>query len=60
MWAKDMTTDAIIAERDELCAKWDDVRRELEESGGHSGSPGEWMLERLCELDQELEKRAGI
>lgn len=51
--AIDMSDDEITNELGELSAKWGDLRKELEECGGHSGSPGEWMVERMDELETE-------
>lgn len=52
--ARLMSDESITAEIEELAAKWDDLRRELE---GMSGSPGEWMIERMDELETEKRRR---
>lgn len=52
-----MTTEEIRKEHDLLSRKWDDLFTEYDNEGGHSGSPGEWLWERLGELEQELKKR---
>jgi len=49
-----MTTKEIRAEYALLSKQWDDLRDPEE---GHSGSPGEWLYERLGELEHELSKR---
>lgn len=56
-WASQMTTEEIRKEHDLLSRKWDDLFTEYDNEGGHSGSPGEWLWERLGELEQELKKR---
>lgn len=53
--AREMTDEQIAAEITELEAKWDDFRANCE---GHSGSPGEWIVERLDELDTAQKRRA--
>jgi hypothetical protein len=55
--ARQMSNDEIESEIGELIAKWDDLRKDLEESGGMSGSPGEWMVERMDELETERLRR---
>lgn len=55
--AKDLTTKQISDELDTLDAKWRDLRAALEECGGASGSPGEWLIERMGELETEMERR---
>ena len=48
----------IDAEEKWLGVQWDASRDALEESGGMSGAPGEWMWERLGELETEAMRRA--
>lgn len=55
LWARDMTDAAIAAEIDKLGKKWDKFR--AGDCDG-SGSPGEWMIERLDELEHEQKQRA--
>lgn len=50
-----MTDAAIAAEIGKLGKKWDKFR--AGDCDG-SGSPGEWMIERLGELEHEQKKRA--
>lgn len=52
--AASMSTVEILNEMEELNAKWDDFHRDLE---GMSGSPGEWMVERMDELQYVLKQR---
>jgi hypothetical protein len=56
--ATGLTTKQIGDELDVLEQKFRDMREGLE---GMSGSPGEWMVERMGELETELgrRKRAG-
>lgn len=49
-----MTIPEIRSEFTLLSKKWDNVRADEE---GHGGSPGEWIWERLGELEHELKKR---
>lgn len=50
-------TDAEIArELVDLGVKWKEFRDDLDE--GHGGSPGEWMVERMDELETEQKRRA--
>lgn len=53
--AASMSDSEIASELAELNAKWDDLRRELDD--GHGGSPGEWMVERMGELEHEYSRR---
>lgn len=52
--AKDMTDVAIAAELDELDIRWEKFRANLD---GMAGSPGEWMIERMDELETEQKRR---
>lgn len=52
--AKQMTVKQISDELDVLSQKWRDYRDGLD---GHQGSPGEWMVERMDELETELKRR---
>jgi hypothetical protein len=49
-----MTTEAIRAELAALEKQWDESR---EDDIGRGGSPGEWMVERMGELEHELKRR---
>ncbi len=54
-----MLSDAQIAlEEVWLGKRWDELRDALEESGGASGSPGEWIWERMGELETEAKRRS--
>lgn len=55
--ASTLTDDEIISRIKYLEKKWDDLRALLEESGGSSGSPGEWIVEELGELETEQKRR---
>lgn len=56
-WASQMTTEEIRKEQDLLSRKWDDLFTKYDNEDGHGGSPGEWLWERLGELEHELKKR---
>lgn len=51
-----MTVRQINDELNVLEAKFREMREELE-GGGMSGSPGEWMVERMGELETEMRRR---
>jgi hypothetical protein len=55
--ARQMSDNDIDTELRELFAKWDELQKDLDESGGMSGSPGEWMVERMDELEGEKSRR---
>jgi hypothetical protein len=55
--ARDMTDSDLAAEMTDLGKQWDDMRRALDECGGMSGSPGEWMWERMAEIEAEQKSR---
>lgn len=55
--AAQMTTPELSAEWRARCAEWDCMMRRRDHDG-HGGSPGEWLWERLGELEQELRRRA--
>lgn len=48
-----MSKSGIEAELHELAAKWDSMDRE------GSGSPGEWIIERIGELETEFQRRVA-
>jgi hypothetical protein len=52
--AKHMKPEALHAELKRLHKKWDDIRAD-DEGGG--GSPGEWIWERMGEIDHEIKRR---
>lgn len=52
--ARDMSTKQLGDELDALTQQFRDYRAGLE---GKSGSPGEWMVERMDELETELTRR---
>jgi hypothetical protein len=58
--ARNLTTKQISDELDVLEGKWRDMRSN--DDGGRGGSPGEWLVERMDELETELARRkdAGI
>lgn len=55
--ARHMKDEAIARELKRLGKRWDDLRSSDEELGG--GSPGEWMAERMDELETEQKRRAA-
>lgn len=52
--AKYMSSKQITDELAALDTQWEEYHRDLE---GKSGSPGEWMVERMDELETELKRR---
>ncbi|HYX22396.1 MAG TPA: hypothetical protein VFA98_16250 [Thermoanaerobaculia bacterium] len=52
-----MTTKEIRGEIELLSKEWDALRTKYDHEDGHGGSPGEWIVERLGELEHELGKR---
>lgn len=59
MWpprpASTMSGSDLIEELNDVTRKWDDYF--LGDFEGHGGSPGEWMFERMNELETELIRR---
>ncbi len=55
--ARQMSDNDIETELRKLFAMWDELQKDLDESGGMSGSPGEWMVERMDELEGEKSRR---
>lgn len=53
--ASKMTDKEIVSELEKLGEEWDEFRATLDE--GYGGSPGEWMVERMGELEQEQSRR---
>ncbi len=56
--AKDLTDDQIRSEIERIGKLWDDMMSNPEFEG-HGGSPGEWMIERLMELETARDRRAA-
>jgi hypothetical protein len=56
--ASGLPTALLEEELARLRSKWDDMRNSDEELGG--GSPGEWIAERMDEIDVELRDRCNI
>ena len=56
MDASKMTIEKIRSELRTLGERWDAFRTGSE---GHGGSPGEWMVERMGELETEQKRRAS-
>lgn len=50
----------IAAELERLDRAWIRVGEALAESGGSQGSPGEWIIERMDELETELRRRHEV
>lgn len=55
--ASEMSDAELFAELNRLSKRWDKVRRLLDEAGGAGGSPGEWLSERMGEIEAEMEHR---
>lgn len=55
--AKNLTDAELVSELKSVEAKWDDLRKNCD---GMSGSPGEWMVERMDEIDAEQKRRAAL
>lgn len=52
-----MTAEEIGAEIADLDRRFHEMMMALEEDGGMAGAPGEWMTERIGELETELRRR---
>ena len=50
----DLAAELVYREKE-----WDDMRAALDECGGMSGSPGEWLAERMEELEHEQKRRVA-
>lgn len=50
---RDLTIAEVIAEKTRIEKLWDDFRNDAEFEG-HGGSPGEWMYERMNEIDTAI------
>jgi hypothetical protein len=57
MPANALPSSALAAELEQLARKWD--RLMSDEFDGHGGSPGEWMVERMDEIETELRRRSA-
>lgn len=55
--AAELTDEGISRELEELATRWKASRSG--DSEGHGGSPGEWMVERMDELETEQRRRGG-
>jgi hypothetical protein len=55
--ARRMTAPELVRELDRVGKEWDEFRRDLE---GMSGSPGEWLVERMDEIKTELKRRSAL
>lgn len=55
--ARNLDEADLFAELAEVERKWDDYFSDPDFEG-HSGSPGEWMAERMDELRAEIGRRA--
>ena len=55
--ARHMTDADLAAELADREREWDEMCAALEECGGCSGSPGEWLAERMDELQTEIGRR---
>lgn len=53
--AAQMTDEELTCELSLLEKRFKGLREDLDE--GHAGSPGEWMVERMCELETEQSRR---
>lgn len=53
--ARLMTDDELSAELERVGKQWDELRSDPELAGG--GSPGEWMVERMDEIETEKRRR---
>lgn len=51
-----LTVKQISDELDALEGKWRSLRDDPDFEG-HGGSPGEWMVERMDELETEMKRR---
>ena len=60
IWAQEMTDEQIASELAQREAEWDRLWVVIEESGGHGGSPGEGLAERMDELETEQRRRAAL
>lgn len=54
--ARSMTDDELSIERKHLELEWDKCRSEVDDEG-MAGSPGEWIIERLDEINTERTRR---
>jgi len=53
--ASELTDAELVSEEYRLGILWDSIRDDDE---GHGGSPGEWVYERLDEIEAEQKRRA--
>lgn len=52
--ARYLKTEQLQRELRSLQEKWDELRSD---DTGHGGSPGEWIWERMGEIEHELKRR---
>lgn len=57
---KKMTAAQLRGELAKLGKKWDAFRNGGDEDEGHGGSPGEWMVERMGEIETEQKRRKAV
>jgi hypothetical protein len=55
--ASSLPSSSLEAELDQLERKWDQLMSD--DFDGHGGSPGEWMIERMEEIETELRRRSA-
>lgn len=58
--ARDLTDAELANELARVDELWTELKADLEESGGHGGAPGEWMVERMDEIATEQSRRAAL
>lgn len=56
--ARDLNDDELAAHKADMHRRIDDFFSD-DEFEGHGGSPGEWMFERLNEIETEEKRRGG-
>ena len=52
----EMSNALLYRQLDDLVVKWNKVR---EGNEGMGGSPGEWIVERMADLERELDRRGA-
>lgn len=57
--AREMTDIQLREALADVAAKWDAMHSDPEFEG-HSGSPGEWMFERMNEIETEIRRRETV
>ena len=51
-----MTDAELKSELASLVAEWDELHSDPDDEG-HGGSPGEWLVERMGEIEHEQKRR---